>query len=543
MGANFAAPFALLRPVEVDPLKYEEQYANLANLAQLRQYRQQEMAASQQMMQMNAVKLQEAQQGLQDQQTLQTLIPQMRNDPQYQAADGTLDWENKVLPALQGKISQPYYDTLEQNILKNHQTHLTIKKDQADLDQKAQDLAQKQEDLRIRVNDAVANGAIDWRERGSKPEELEGLFQHWEDLYPEAKRPLEDARQHIAANPNMAVGIMAGLERNLSVGGQTARAGLKEKGAETLAKQAQTAKDQAQADLDQLKVNAAKQFASDPQSSLDSIDRMFPNNPEAANVHKIRFQGAMQRGDFDDAKKALEEAGADATKRLQETDPTIMLARAKQAELEARLKGPIEISTGIATAVGREQALAAQAPVGYRGIIDTATRNKAIAEGFKANDEYAKASSEAQQLQDYINAVRSGNQVAMANVPIAVVRSLVNRVNRQELEAQGGQSWARRITDTADKGITGKPSEDTLKDFEGLVQISRNKANTVYAGVADGINAVGGNIPRTPPRQAAPSTPSAQAGAGVKVGQKVTLRNGKTATVTAVYPDGTFDAK
>ena len=105
MGSiNFAAPFALLKPVDVDPTRYASEYANLAALAQQRQYRQQEMASQAQQMQLNAVKLEEMQQGLQDQRTMQTLIPSMKTDPQFQDQNGNLDWEGKVLPALQGKI-------------------------------------------------------------------------------------------------------------------------------------------------------------------------------------------------------------------------------------------------------------------------------------------------------------------------------------------------------------------------------------------------------------------------------------------------------
>jgi hypothetical protein len=40
------------------------------------------------------------------------------------------------------------------------------------------------------------------------------------------------------------------------------------------------------------------------------------------------------------------------------------------------------------------------------------------------------------------------------------------------------------------------------------------------------------------------TTPTPPVGAGgVRVGQQVTLKNGKTVTITAVHPDGTFDAK
>src|SRR5215471_14738023 len=82
MGANFSAPFALLRPVEVDPLKYAEQYQNLANLAQLRQYRQQEMASQAQLMQENALKLENMRRDQQDQQILTQAYADANGDPE-----------------------------------------------------------------------------------------------------------------------------------------------------------------------------------------------------------------------------------------------------------------------------------------------------------------------------------------------------------------------------------------------------------------------------------------------------------------------------
>jgi hypothetical protein len=65
MGSiNFAAPFQMLRPVDVDPTKYATEYANLGALAQMRQYRQQEMANQQSEMALRQAEVQKQQYGM-----------------------------------------------------------------------------------------------------------------------------------------------------------------------------------------------------------------------------------------------------------------------------------------------------------------------------------------------------------------------------------------------------------------------------------------------------------------------------------------------
>ena len=174
-------------------------------------------------------------------------------------------------------------------------------------------------------------------------------------------------------------------------------------------------------------------------------------------------------------------------------------APGKAAATEGATAG-IKVRTSVAEKVQGEQALAALAPPEVRGIIDTPTRNKVVTDRIAAEKDHAKATGEAQQLADYVKAAASGNQAAAANVPIAALRSIVNRVNRQELEAQGGQSWARRIEDYAAKGVEGHPSQQTLSDFGALAGISQKKADTVFSDIADSLNAQGAKYPRTAPR-------------------------------------------
>lgn len=235
-------------------------------------------------------------------------------------------------------------------------------------------------------------------------------------------------------------------------------------------------------------------------AEYDATPLSFGDNPMAGK------QAVLQRAGEHATSPA--KAKADEAARFGVThSPEAIAAEIKKAVDVKRAEAPIETQTAINTDMGKRTAEAKLAPPGFQGILDTATRNKAIADQIKASDEHAKAAGEAQQMEEYVKAARSGNQAAAANVPITTLRAIVNRVNRQELEAQGGQSFARKFTDWAAKGFEGKPSDLTLNDYAALGQIAQSKADTVYAGVADNINALGGQIPRTPHSSAAQSVP------------------------------------
>lgn len=460
MGSiNFAAPFALLKPVDVDPTRYATEYANLAALAQQRQYRQQEMASQAQQMQLNAVKLEEMQQGLQDQRTMQTLIPSMKTDPQFQDQNGNLDWEGKVLPALQGKISQNSYDALEANILKNHQTHQTILKDQADIDTKAQDLAQKQQDLKLRVNDALANGAIDWREHGSDPAVLEGLFHQWEDLYPDAKGSLENMRQTIAADPGKAAPIMAGLERNLSMGGQQARTTMAETAQKTRTAQAAAAKDQAEADKAAYELTMMKAAGkNDPAAGDAIIDQILP--PDKFPTDNPNFKAQLRSAgsgmtDLNQASRERSTVIQSARSLASERSPEALKFEGTKAGVESMARVPGEV----AARVQAEQTLAKLSGDAFAGIMDPAERRR-------AQDDYTKIYMDAgdkvnasRQLRDTIDLARGGNKAAPGVIPIETVRSYLNqRVNAQELKSvsSAAGNWLDQVQGWLDKAVKGQ---------------------------------------------------------------------------------------
>ena len=275
---------------------------------------------------------------------------------------------------------------------------------------------------------------------------------------------------------------------------------------------AAAAKDVADTEHQTLINNLMKSAGSAQRSGPHPITSILGDiDPIAEKAYHVNFDEALAADnaaghpDHPEAAKVL----AAAVQHAAMMSPTTMKNKADTAAAEARAKAPIETQTGIATAVGKEKALAALAPTEVQGIYDPSTRNKVMADRIKAGDDYSKSASEAQQVADYVDAAKSGNQAAAANIPLAAVRALVNRVNRTELENQGGQSFARRILDYADKGIEGHPSEQTLQDFKQLSDLTKNKAGNAYAGTMDNLNAQGARFPRNPPNQA--TTPAAKA--------------------------------
>lgn len=508
MGTNFAAPFELLRPVESDPLKYATQYANLAALAQMRQYRQQEMANQQQEMLLRQTEVQQKQ----DQ------IAQLHAI--NQAYTGAFKPDQNGVPqldrgALTDALTKSGHGNAIPGILeaweKYDQTHAELQTKHAELAKQQTDhagtigqlLKTSNYDPHLAltlIQDGAHKGTIDDTQGQQMVNEITSRLA--QDPTGESARawlqPITE--QMIQNSPTQQALAKTAQELKTS---QAA-----EKEATTRTAGLETANQ-----LKAFELKTIQEAAQNPQKGSEAIDTIFPPhkygelNTKFKAAYNSAGQGMADVNQIATAKQAVVKMALDAAK---EYAPETIKAAADKAAAEAKARAPIDVTTGIATAVGKEKALAALAPAAFSGIVDTTARNDAIKDQSKAAGEHAKATAEAQQLEDFIAAARSGNQAAMANIPLATVRSLVNRVNRQELEAQGGQSYARRVQDYADKGITGKVSEDTLKDFAGLAQIARSKADAAYAGVADNINALGGNVPRTPPRAQAPAQSKGQ---------------------------------
>ncbi len=194
--------------------------------------------------------------------------------------------------------------------------------------------------------------------------------------------------------------------------------------------------------------------------------------------------------------QAQEEMGGIA----KETNPTIMAAKAKQAGMNASATIGPEVQKAVQTEIQK----AKLAPGAVSGIMNPTLQLKVIGDFTKADDEYQSKVGDAQRLLNFVQAARSGNQTAASMIPVAEVRAIVNRLNTQELNAAGGGSIARRLSNLADKALEGKPSEATLKDAEDFARLSLDAAKKTKNGKLSTLNTLGANFPL---EQGASTTP------------------------------------
>jgi hypothetical protein len=177
-----------------------------------------------------------------------------------------------------------------------------------------------------------------------------------------------------------------------------------------------------------------------------------------------------------------------------ETDPAVLKAHTDQAVNTEKALSPLRT----AQAVNTEKALlpmrvqqqldiemgkAKLAPDSFNSIIDPRARAAAESDYAKDSKEYADKVSAALQLKDFVTAAQGGNKAAPGLIPIAEVRQLLNRVNRQEL--QGVSSSAGNAFDRV-QGFLGKWTEGqpippaVLKDTLAISDVMQNAARRGY---------------------------------------------------------------
>jgi hypothetical protein len=203
----------------------------------------------------------------------------------------------------------------------------------------------------------------------------------------------------------------------------------------------------------------------------------------------------------ENAQKAVAQGLSTINDIAKETDPTLRQSKIDAAVKQAQALAPIEVGKAVQTEIQK----AKLAPGALSGIIDPSIRNNVEREWAKADDALQQKTGDAQRLQDFVDAARSGNQAAAGNIPLAELRELVNRVNTTELKAQGGQSVARRVDNWISTGATGKPTEAQLKDVEQLSKMVLNGAVTTRNGTVSRLNQMGAKIPPAAPALTAAS--------------------------------------
>lgn len=201
----------------------------------------------------------------------------------------------------------------------------------------------------------------------------------------------------------------------------------------------------------------------------------------------------------------------------------------------------------IATAVKQQAALAANSPEMFADITDPFSRHAAQADYQKNTEAYLDKAGTAQQLKDFISAAQSGNKAAPGLIPLSELRTVVNRVNRQELDqvSSGAGSVVDRVQGWLNGATEGqKIPPAVMQGMNQIADIESVNARAVYVNKVNAQKAATGGRNVRPVDPPAPSAaPAAPAPFPARlsqsdVGKTYLNKAGKAVTINAVSPDG-----
>jgi hypothetical protein len=173
---------------------------------------------------------------------------------------------------------------------------------------------------------------------------------------------------------------------------------------------------------------------------------------------------------------------------------------------------------------------------------------------------FAGALAQANQTKASMVAGANGNALLTAMVPTMEVLGInhaagISRISPQEAQAAGtSPEWATRWNAWAQKVTTGKLSPELAKEGQQLMDIVVDAAHTKAVQSSQLISKGHGLTPEQTPamdkegnvttldKVAKPQQAIGGQTAGLKVGQTVSVK-GKQLRITAVHPDGSFDAQ
>lgn len=245
-----------------------------------------------------------------------------------------------------------------------------------------------------------------------------------------------------------------------------------------------------------LQLQAIEDYQNGTQGTAHPIDSVLPTSVDKQGNadYKAAFDSAMKFGGPKAAQAVVEKAAEHAggiTANTAKIPGDIQKSIATETALS-----PIKVNQAVQTEIQK----AKLAPGAVSGILNPTLQNKVIGDWTKASDEYQAKVGDAQRLHAFVEAARSGNQNAVALLPLSEVREIVNRVNSQELNAAGGGvSWARNIQNWVDKGATGKPSTETLDEMDRVADMTLGAAKRVWSGKVNNLNTLGAKFPTEPP--------------------------------------------
>lgn len=217
----------------------------------------------------------------------------------------------------------------------------------------------------------------------------------------------------------------------------------------------------------------------DPSSGIHPVDQVLPASLDKGQnaSYRAAYDAAMkqppdQNGRHPAADTILEQAAAHAAT----LSPTLLANKAATARAEAVATAPIHQAESMAVAAA----------------------NRAGAEHITSEGEYQKSiaalntsAADATRVHNLIAAAQGGNKAAPAMVPIAELRSYLNRINSTELRSVSSQAgtWADRVEGFIKGASEGQPvPPDILKATDELTSLQIQQAEQKHAGEVTAIN-------------------------------------------------------
>lgn len=286
--------------------------------------------------------------------------------------------------------------------------------------------------------------------------------------------------------------------------------------------EARTASEKLKTQLEQAELDLHKALVSSPQSLDNFVERSIPK-AQYPQLHQAAVNEAGMTSNIKDLRGVVEKYSQDAreqekTKAL-EIDPQIGAFKLRQQQAQANYENSLRQG-------------------------DTAR-----GEYFKSLADLNETLGNAKTIDKIVQLAQSGNPIS-AEALQPIVRQFSNAM--QGIKARSGFENDKGFTDARDRAlnmldsaINGRPLNAST--LEQVMPYIRTIANGATERHNQAVNSIRQGYGQAHPQEPVPYPNTANQGTSRpgsparKPGDKVTLKGGKTVTVTKVYPDGSFD--
>jgi hypothetical protein len=436
-------------------------------------------AAQQQQTQEQALKNQQLQQQMGEYNTIRNYVAQNGGDYSKALAPDS---------PLASQISPQTWLGLQKTLQDTQGTAATAAKSHADAE-----LAEQQAQAAINkgtqdYQDHLATLAHSLLSTGAQPAAVLAALDTEKGLNPQHADSITKLQQSFMQNPQM---IQQQLGQLFLQGSPTVQANLQEQDNKNAAAPGTVAETAARTNLTNAQTETAnlnnqqkQKLSALPDSAWNSaVDAVAGGDNAAAMATKAQVQFYRAQGNFEKANEAIDNLAKlkGATREDITKQGALIPDEISKAIATEKALAPLRVTEAINAEVGKQAAEAKLSGDAFGGIINPSERNKAEAAYDKANQTYAQKIAASKQLQDYVVAAQSGNKAAPGLIPLSELRAVVNRVNRTELEQQGGGSTYDKVVGFLSSAKEGQPiPPEVIKAYSDLANVTQAAAKREY---------------------------------------------------------------